>query len=114
MTFARNVTEQAERRSSEQNRKFHAICRDFERSRIKWAGKERDWLGWKVLFVSGHATATRGEVPEIVAGLEGELVNIRESTAQMSKGRGYSLIEYALAYAAHLNVKLHEYEGETV
>ena len=114
MNFARNVTEQAELRTNEQNKKFHAICRDFARARIKWAGKERNERGWKMLLVSGHSMATTGEEPELVAGLEGELVNLRESTAQMSKGRGSSLIEYALAYASHLNVKLSEYEGETV
>ena len=112
MTFARNVTEQAERRSSEQNRKFHAICRDFGRAKLMWHNKVRDADDWKLLLVSGHAAAT-GRPSELVAGLEGELVQLRESTAHMSKPRSSSLIEYALAYAAHLNVKLHEYEGET-
>jgi len=111
MTFARQVTEQAERRSSEQNRKFHAICRDFGRARIKFAGKERDEHDWKVLLISGHSVAT-GNKAEVVAGLEGEFVSIRESSARMTKSRGSSLIEYALAYAAHLNVRLSEYEDQ--
>ena len=112
MTFARNVTEQAERRTNEQNRKFHAICRDFGRARIKFAGKERDEHDWKVLLISGHSVAS-GNGAEVIAGLEGEFVSIRESSARMTKARGSSLIEYALAYASHLNVKLSEYEGET-
>ena len=46
------------------------------------------------------------EGAEIVPGIEGEFVNIRESTAAMSKGRGASLIEYALAFAANNGVEI--------
>ena len=44
----------------------------------------------------------RAEVEHLhpVPGLEGEFINIRESTAAMSKARGASLIEYAQAFAA--------------
>jgi NinB protein len=88
-----------ERRNSEQNAKFHAICSDLARARIPWYGKPRDAAGWKVLLVSGHAVATK-QGAEIIPGLEGEFVNIRESTALMSKDRGSSLIEYAVAFCA--------------
>src|SRR6478752_5880646 len=73
-------------RNLEQSAKFHAICGDFEKSGIEWAGKKRDAAAWKVLLVSGHAIAT-GLGAEMVPGLESEFVNIRESTAKMSKGR---------------------------
>lgn len=99
-----------ERRSSEQNRKFHAICRDFARARVKWAGKERGEHEWKVLLVSGHTVATGGQT-EVVAGLEGEFIQIRESTARMTKSRGSSLIEYAIAHASMLGVPLSEFEA---
>ena len=49
--------------------------------------------------MSGHAVATKAEV-EIVPGLEGEFINLRESTALMSVKRSASLIEYTLAYCA--------------
>jgi hypothetical protein len=39
-------------------------------------------------------------VAEVIPGLEGEFVNIRESTAHMSKPRASSLIEYAVAHMA--------------
>jgi hypothetical protein len=52
---------------------------------------------WKVLFVSGHAIAT-GIGADMVPGLEGEFVNIRESSAQMGVRRMNSLIEYVTAY----------------
>lgn len=97
------------RRTVDQNAKFHAVCRDFSRSGRKWAGKERDEHEWKVLLISGHTVATGGQ-SEVVAGLEGEFINIRESSASMTKKRGSSLIEYSLAMAAHLNVPLTEYE----
>lgn len=86
-------------RSLDQNAKFHAICSDL--AGTPWAGKPRTAAEWKVLLVSGHAVATK-QGAEIVPGLEGEFVNVRESTASMSKARGSSLIEYAQAFAAQL------------
>ncbi len=86
-------------RSLEQNAKFHAICSDLARARVQWMGKPRTAAQWKVLLVSGHAVATK-EGAELVQGLEGELVNLRESTATMTKRRSSSLIEYAQAFAA--------------
>jgi hypothetical protein len=64
------------------------------------------------LLVSGHATATK-EGSEILPGLEGEFVNIRESTALMSKKRGASLIEYTLAYAAMNQIPTLGYDDAT-
>jgi hypothetical protein len=84
-------------RSLEQNAKFHALCTDL--AGTEWAGKPRDAAAWKVLLVSGHAVATKHGA-EIVPGLEGEFVNLRESTAKMSKARGSSLIEYAQAFVS--------------
>jgi hypothetical protein len=43
---------------------------------------------------------------EMVPGIEGEFVNLRESTARMSKARSSSLIEYTLAFCASNNIKL--------
>jgi hypothetical protein len=86
-------------RSLEQNDKFHALCEDLAKSAVEWQGKRRTKEQWKVLLVSGHAIAT-GEGAEMVPGLEGEFVNIRESTAQMSVKRSSSLIEYTQAFCA--------------
>ena len=93
------VTVSEETRNSEQNAKFHAICTDLAKSPVEWMGKRRDAAAWKVLLVSGHAVATK-QGAEVVPGLEGEFVNLRESTARMSKARASSLIEYALAFCA--------------
>lgn len=92
-------------RSSEQNAKFHAICSELARSSVTWAGKRRNAEQWKVLLVSGHTVATNGET-EVVPGLEGEFINIRESTARMSVARASSLIEYTLAFCASHGVEL--------
>jgi len=86
-------------RNLEQNAKFHAICDDIAKSGIQWAGKRRSAAEWKVLLISGHATATK-EGAEMVPGLEGEFVNLRESSALMSVKRASSLIEYTLAFQA--------------
>lgn len=82
-------------RSSEQNAKFHAMCQDLAGK--KWGGKERSAAEWKVLLVSGHMIAT-GEAQNMTVGIEGEVVNLRESTATMSAKRMASLIEYTQAW----------------
>lgn len=94
-------------RNLDQNAKFHAICTDLKRSGLQWAGASRSKAQWKVLLVSGHAIAT-GQGAEVVEGLEGEFVNIRESTALMSKRRASSLIEYSIAFCVDNGVELRE------
>ena len=98
-------------RNLEQNAKFHAICSDMARAGAEWAGKARTAEQWKVLLVSGHSVATQGSA-EIIPGIEGEFVNIRESTALMSKARAASLISYATAYCADKGIPLREREWE--
>lgn len=95
-------------RTGEQNAKFHAICGDIAKSKFKWMGKERTEAQWKVLLVSGHATATK-EGSEVTVGLEGEYINLRESTALMNKSRGSSLIEYSVAWCISNGIKLNDY-----
>jgi hypothetical protein len=92
-------------RNLDQNAKFHALCSDLARSGIPWAGKERTAQEWKILLVSGHSKATDAPV-DFVPGLEGEFVNLRESTALMSKRRAASLIEYASAFCAGNGVEI--------
>jgi hypothetical protein len=91
------VTLTPDKRTLDQNAKLHAILQELDGA--EWAGKPRSAAEWKVLIVSGHTKATGGAV-EIVPGLEGEFVNIRESTAQMDRQRASSLIEYAQAWLA--------------
>lgn len=95
------VIVEPEVRSLPQNAKFHALCGDV--AGMPWYGKARTSDDWKTLFVSGHTIATGG-MAEVIPGLEGEFVNIRESTARMSKARSSSLIEYSLAHIASLEV----------
>lgn len=91
-------------RNSAQNAKFHALCEDLAKSELTWCDKKRSAAEWKVLLVSAHAVATK-EGSEIVVGLEGELVSVRESTALMSKKRGSSLIDYATAFCAQNGIE---------
>jgi hypothetical protein len=94
------------RRNLDQSAKFHAMCGDVA-EQCEWMGKKRTKDQWKVLFVSGHAIATK-QGAEMVPGLEGEFVNIREATSRMSKARLSSLIEYVAAWCAGNEVKLRE------
>lgn len=101
------LTVQLETRTLDQNAKFHALCGDIAASRHPWMNKPRSAKQWKVLLVSGHAVATE-EGTELVPGLEGEFVNLRESTALMSIKRSASLIEYTLAYMANNEIPIRE------
>lgn len=105
------VTFSEPRRNSGQNERFHAICGDIAKSGFPWAGKPRTAVQWKVLLVSAHAKATNEEF-DMVPGLEGEFVNLRESTALMSVRRSASLIEYATAFATSNGIALHAPETE--
>lgn len=87
------------KRNEEQSELFHAICTDLAKSGTEWAGKRRTKDQWKVLLISGHAVATKRGA-EMVPGLEGEFVNMRESSASMGISRMSSLIEYAKAWVA--------------
>ena len=95
-------------RSLDQNAKLHALCTDIAASGLTWCGKKRDASEWKVLLVSGHSVATN-YTPEVVPGIEGEMVNIRESTATMSRARAASLIEYIQAFCAANDVTVQEH-----
>lgn len=99
-------------RSSDQNAMLHALLSDLARSPVEWAGKRRKLEEWKVLMVSAHAVAT-AQTPdeargEVVPGIEGEFVSLRESTARMSVGRASSLIEYVLAFCVGQGVELRD------
>ncbi|MDA3979556.1 recombination protein NinB [Gallibacterium sp. AGMB14963] len=83
-------------RTLQQNNKFHGMLQDFV-VQATWSGQRYDLYGWKNLLVSGHTIAS-GYPYELVRGLEGELVNTRESTAKMGIKRMASLIEYSTAW----------------
>lgn len=100
-----SVTIGPRKRSGDQNDHFHAICSDLAASPLKFAGKRRTKDEWKALLISGHAVATDGQ-GEVIPGLEGEFVAIRESSASMGVARAASLITYALAYCDMHGIEL--------
>ena len=98
------ITIAPETRSTEQNAMLHSIFADFARSGIQFHGKPRTEEQWKVLLISGHSVATK-QGAEMLPGIEGEYVNIRESSAQMSVARMTSLIDYAHAFGNTVGVQ---------
>lgn len=96
------------KRSVDQNAMFHALVDDIAKSEVQWFGKRRSAEEWKVLLISAHSSATK-QGCDMVQGLEGELVQLRESSARMSKARASSLLEYAIAWAVGHGVKLRDY-----
>jgi hypothetical protein len=89
------------------NSRLHAILTEVANSDLTFAGKRRSMLEWKAIFVSGHAVATSGDSDaELVEGIEGEALQLRESTATMSVARSSSLMEYISAYAADKGLRV--------
>ena len=95
-----------ETRSDRQNRLLHALFADVAAQAL-WMGQKRTPAEWKVLFVSGHSVATK-QGAELVPGLEGEFLNLRESTARMGKARMASLLDYVMAWCAENGVELRD------
>lgn len=85
-------------RTDDQNAKLHAMLGDIAKQKT-FNGQKRSIEQWKMIFVSGHRIATGGTA-EMAIGLEGEVINLRESTARMGVRRMASLIEYVQAWAA--------------
>lgn len=93
-------------RSLEQNSKLHALLSDISKQ-CEFNGQKRDIDTWKIIMVSAHKIATGGKA-EMVIGLEGEVINLRESTAQMGVQRLASLIEYTTAWGVENGVKFND------
>jgi hypothetical protein len=91
-------------RTLPQSAKFHALCGEVARQ-ATFGGRKMSPKQWKILLVSAHEIVA-GEDPELVRGLEGEFVSLRESTARMSAERMNSLIEYCTCWATQNGIKL--------
>lgn len=89
-----------------QNAKFHAMCGDIAKQ-SKYLERTLSLGQWKILMISAHSIET-GEGADIVPGLTGEFVNLRESSAAMSIRRMASLIESVACWGAENNVEFRE------
>lgn len=88
-----------ERRSSEQNRKLHALLQDIAQRR-EWAGRKWDAEVWKRLLVAAW-TRARGEQSLIVPALDGHGVDVVfRRTSRMSKAELSELIDFIQAWEA--------------
>ena len=74
-----------ETRSDAQNRLLHALFGDVSKQAL-WMGASRTPEQWKLLFVSGHAIATKLGA-DMVPGLEGEFLNLRERLSEKGSYR---------------------------
>lgn len=91
-------------RTLAQNALLHSMFGELA-EKATYLGRKLTANQFKTLLISGHSIAT-GLTAEVIPGIEGEYVNIRESSAQMSVARMTSLIEYIHAWAAENNIQL--------
>jgi len=97
-------------RSLDQNALFHSLVADIAKAFPKWNGINFDKDDWKALLIVSHAVATKDGSPyRMVPDLEGSgFVQLRESSARMTKDRASSLIEYCQAWAVSNGVQLRD------
>jgi hypothetical protein len=95
-------------RTDPQNKLLHALFGELSHQ-AKWQNEKLTAEQWKILMISAHAIAEKMPT-KMVIGLEGEVVNLRESSAQMSVARLNSLIEYVTAWAAEHGVIFKDFE----
>ena len=101
------------KRSSEQNRIFHAIVSDFAKHMPEYHGVPMDAESWKSVLIVSFAKEEAGGAIRLVPDLGGSgLVQVRESSATMGKARATALIDYCMAEAARLGVPLSDDGGE--
>jgi len=91
-------------RTVRQNALLHSLFSQIA-DQAEFHGRRLTPTQWKSLIISAHAVAT-GIGADMVPGLEGEWVNLRESSAQMGVKRLNSLIEYTLAWAADNDIRI--------
>lgn len=85
------------RRSSEQNRKLHALITDIA-DRREWAGRRWDPLTWKRLLTAAWMRA-RGDQVLVVPALDGHGFDVVfEHTSRLSKAQMTELIEFIEAW----------------
>jgi hypothetical protein len=96
-----------ERRSLSQNDLFHSLVDQIAKAMPEYKGHRMDARAWKTLLIVSHSIATDdGQHLRLVPDLEGQgLVQLRESSARMSKARGASLIDYTMKVGAENGVQ---------
>ena len=95
------------RRSLDQNAALHGYCAQIAKARPQWNGLDMNTEDYKALFVTSHAIATQGGGVRLIPDLEGRgLVQLRESSAAMSRDRASSLLSYIAAWAAQQGITL--------
>jgi hypothetical protein len=112
------VTLSPPRRSPSQSDLFHSLVDQIAKALPEYKGHRMNSEAWKTLLIVSHSIATAdeddGRPLQLVPDLEGRgLVQIRESSARMSKSRGSSLIEYTFKTGAELGVRFTAEERET-
>jgi hypothetical protein len=90
-------------KTREQENKFHAMCRDLAQQGIQWVGKARTAEEWKMLVKSAIHHIRDGET-HVVAGLEGEVVELLASTSRWTRKDYSEAIEYMMAFGAEHGV----------
>ena len=91
-------------KTREQENKFHGMCRDLAVQQVQWGGSSRTADEWKMLVKSAIHHMRRGET-RVVAGLEGEVVELLASTSKWSRKDYSEAIEYLLAFGAEHDVR---------
>lgn len=92
-------------RSLDQNARLHAMLSDIAASGFEWGGCQRTIDELKTLFVSAWMVET-GRTSEVVRGFNDEPVQMRRSTAVMSREELGELMDMIEAFCAQRGIRL--------
>lgn len=92
-------------KTRDQENKFHAMCRDLARSGTEFHGRTRSAEEWKAIMKSAVMTARRKEQPELVIGIEGEIVELTTSCARWNRKDYTEAITYMEAWGAEHGIR---------
>lgn len=94
-------------RNLKQNEKMWPMLNDFA-EQTQWAGAKRSKEDWKVILLSAWRVAEYGENPNIIPGLEGEIVALSYRTSKLSKKDFCSFIEYIYWQGSQFKIRWSE------
>ncbi len=92
-------------RSLDQNARLHAMLSDIAKTGFEHDGRKFDVEDLKTLFVSTWQIET-GKGSDLVRGFSGELVQLRRSTAKMSKEEIGEVMIIVERFCAERNISL--------
>ena len=102
------LTVEAENRSDEQNKKYHAIIAEIAKQ-AKHMGAQWEAESWKRFLIDQFATETGLQGGKVVPSLDGtRVVQLGLQSRKFTKEQGSEFIEWLLAWASEKGIEIND------